>query len=387
MSRPADHLNQLSSERDTGLEGNAASQGVVLRQVSKRYGRVVAVDNVDLEISAGSYCCLLGPSGCGKTTTLRAIAGHEEVTSGDIFIGDRRINHLPPAKRNTAMMFQSYALFPHKTVWENVEFGLKMRGMKKSDRASLVEDILETVGLTQLARRRPQALSGGQQQRVALARALVTRPQVLLLDEPLSALDEALRVSLRSGLRKLQQQFGITFVHVTHNQDEAFSLSDRIVVMNGGRVEQIGTPEEIYHTPASKFVAQFIGDNAIFSGTITRTAPGESAADIELEVEGLGRIRCRGRVLPPLGSQAACTVRADLLHVINGDRHFPNRLKARVTFIEFTGYVVRIALVVESTGQDIVLKVRSADEIASSLREGQSLELGWAIDDCVFLPK
>lgn len=381
MTRPS------SFSRETPEHGNLkVSQGVTLRQVSKRYGRVLAVDRVDLDIPAGSYCCLLGPSGCGKTTTLRAIAGHEEVSSGEILIGDRRVNDLPPAKRNTAMMFQSYALFPHKSVWENVEFGLKMRGTNRGDRATLVEEMLDTVGLTQFAQRRPQALSGGQQQRVALARALVTRPQVLLLDEPLSALDEALRVNLRSGLRKLQRQFGITFVHVTHNQDEAFSLSDRIVVMNRGRVEQIGTPTEIYHAPASQFVAQFVGDNAIFGGTVAEVIPSSGTTLIELDVDGLGRIRSQGHVSPAVGSRAAFSVRADLLHVVDGDRHWPNRLKARVSFIEFTGYVVRISLVVEPTGQEIVLKVRSADEVARSLQEGQAIELGWAIDDCIFLP-
>ncbi|MEO0852140.1 MAG: ABC transporter ATP-binding protein [Cyanobacteria bacterium J06648_11] len=388
-----------SSSRSSTFVGNAqfgdseqtnadCSQGVKLRQVTKRYDRVLAVDSVTLDIAAGSYCCLLGPSGCGKTTTLRAIAGHEEISSGEIFIGDREVHDLPPAKRNTAMMFQSYALFPHKTVWENVEFGLKMRGMKHRDRATLVEDMLETVGLTQFANRRPQALSGGQQQRVALARALVTRPQVLLLDEPLSALDEALRVSLRSGLRKLQRQFGITFVHVTHNQDEAFSLSDRIVVMNRGRVEQVGTPQDIYHRPASQFVAQFVGDNAIFNGTVTQVIPSAETTLVELDVSGLGRIRCQGQgqLAPEIGSAAACSVRADLLQVVTGDRHCPNRVKARVTFVEFTGYVVRISLAIDPTGQDIVLKVRSAEKISRSLQEGQLLELGWAIDDCIFLP-
>jgi putative spermidine/putrescine transport system ATP-binding protein len=175
------------------------AQGVALRSVTKQYGSVVAVENLTLDIPAGSYCCLLGPSGCGKTTTLRMIAGHEDITSGDILIGNTRVNDLPPAKRNTAMVFQNYALFPHKTVWQNVEFGLKMRGTPERDRRERVDEILDIVGLSNFAKRKPGALSGGQQQRVALARALVTRPQVLLLDEPLSALDESLRVKTRGS--------------------------------------------------------------------------------------------------------------------------------------------------------------------------------------------
>jgi putative spermidine/putrescine transport system ATP-binding protein len=361
-----------------------------LRSVSKRYDTFLAVDRIDLTILGGTYCCLLGPSGCGKTTTLRMIAGHESVTAGDILIGSQRVNDLPPAKRNTAMMFQSYALFPHKTVWENVEFGLRMRRVKKGDRQQQVGAMLESVGLSQFAQRRPDALSGGQQQRVALARALVTRPQVLLLDEPLSALDEALRANLRSGLRKLQRQFGITFIHVTHNQDEAFALSDRIVVMNHGTLDQVGTPTEIYDRPASQFVAQFVGDNTIFSGTVSHVFSDELGAIVELEVDSLGRLRCRaGGAVPPEaaeGRAAACSVRADCLQVVQGDRDLPNRLSARISFVEFTGYVVRISLLVEATGQEILYKVQSSDAIARSLQEGQVVTLGWTVDDCVFLP-
>ena len=209
-------------------------------------------------ISDCSYCCLLGPSGCGKTTALRMIAGHEDVTSEDVLIGDRRVNDIPPAKRNTSMMFQSYALFPHKTIWENVEFGLKMRHMPESDRRTRVGEMLEMVGLSHLAERKPTMLSGGQQQRIALARALATRPQVLMLDEPLSALDENLRVHLRTELRKIQKQFGMTFIQVTHHVEEAFSLSDRIVVMKEGRIAQCATPTELFTTPASQFVAKFL---------------------------------------------------------------------------------------------------------------------------------
>ena len=220
---------QVISSPSDGLMPDA--KGVALRSVTKTYGSFTAVQDLTFDIPVGSYCCLLGPSGCGKTTTLRMIAGHEEITSGEVYIGDVKVNGLPPTKRNTAMMFQNYALFPHKTVWQNIEFGLKMHKVPAAERRQRIEEMLEIVGLQQFADRKPQMLSGGQQQRVALARALVTRPQVLLLDEPLSALDESLRVKTRGELRKLQRQFGMTFIQVTHNQDEAYSLADQIVVM------------------------------------------------------------------------------------------------------------------------------------------------------------
>ncbi|PSN75900.1 ABC transporter ATP-binding protein, partial [filamentous cyanobacterium CCP4] len=272
----------------------AEAKGVSLRDVTKKYGSFVAVQNVTLDIAAGSYTCLLGPSGCGKTTTMRMIAGHEDISEGDIYIGDTRINGVPATQRNTAMMFQNYALFPHKTVWDNVDFGLKMRGMTKEDRHHRVGEMLEVVGLSGFSDRKPAQLSGGQQQRVALARALVTRPQVLMLDEPLSALDESLRVKTRGELRKLQRQFGMTFIQVTHNQDEAYSLSDQIVVMDHGRVDQVGTPAEIFSRPLSKFVAKFTGDNNIFAGTVTSAVQDTSGQLIQLDVPGLGTLLCLG---------------------------------------------------------------------------------------------
>lgn len=230
-----------------------AAAGVSLRQITKKYGPVTAVENVTLDIPAGYYCCLLGPSGCGKTTVLRMIAGHEEISSGDVLIGDRRVNDIPAAQRNTSMMFQSYALFPHMTVWQNIEFGLEMKNIPEAERKTRVGEMLELVGLSHLANRKSSQLSGGQQQRIALARALVTRPQVLMLDEPLSALDENLRVQMRTELRRIQKQFGMTFVQVTHHTEEAFSLSDMVVVMSNGRLDQVATPSEMFKTPSSQF--------------------------------------------------------------------------------------------------------------------------------------
>lgn len=362
--------------------------GVRLCSVTKKYGSVVAVENIDLDIPAGSYCCLLGPSGCGKTSTLRMIAGHESITSGDVFIGDRRINDLPPAKRNTAMMFQNYALFPHKSVWDNVDFGLKMRGMTKEERSRLVDEILDIVGLSKFAKRKPQNLSGGQQQRAALARALVTRPQVLLLDEPLSALDENLRVKTRGELRRLQKQFGMTFIQVTHAQDEAFSLADQIVVMDHGRIDQVGTPSQIFNAPASRFVARFVGDNNIFVGKVVGVVQEGNGYQVKLDVDRVGIFFCRGTEPIAVGETAACAVRSDRLQMTPyppSNTAAPNQFAARITAIEFTGYVTRVSLMVEGTGEEVVYKVRSDDWQSTSAEEGQLVTLTSTPDDCVFL--
>src|SRR5580658_3740891 len=236
-----------------------------LVQVTKRYGATTAVDAINLRVPVHGYCCLLGPSGCGKTSTLRMIAGHESTTEGDILIGASNVTDLPPAKRGTAMMFQSYALFPHLTCLDNVAFSLKMRGVDKTTRRQKAMDFLKLVAMDPYAQRVPAQLSGGQQQRVALARALITQPQILLLDEPLSALDPFLRVRMRAELRRLQLSLGIPFIHVTHGQDEALALADLVVVMNGGLIEQAGSPREVFNAPKTAFVAQFIGGHNVIA--------------------------------------------------------------------------------------------------------------------------
>ena len=222
-----------------------------------------AVDDVNLKITGGSYCCLLGPSGCGKSTTLRMIAGHDFPTSGDILLEGRNITHLPAAARGTAMMFQSFALFPHLSALDNVAFSLKMKGVDKTERLQKAQALLERVAMGALAYRKPGELSGGQQQRVALARALMTQPRVLLLDEPLSALDPFLRIQMRAELRRWQKELGLTFIHVTHSQEEAMALADTMVVMDHGRIMQMGSPHEIYNRPASEFVARFMGGHNV----------------------------------------------------------------------------------------------------------------------------
>ncbi len=239
------------------------SPDLELVHLVKRYGATTAVDRIDLKIAGGSYCCLLGPSGCGKTSTLRMIAGHELASDGDILLGPRNITQLPAAGRGTAMMFQSYALFPHLCALDNVAFSLKMRGVSRAERQKKAADLLERVSLGPLALRLPAELSGGQQQRVALARALITEPKVLLLDEPLSALDPFLRIKMRAELKAWQKSLQMTFVHVTHSQEEAMALADLVVVMNQGRIEQSGTPHQVFNAPRTEFVARFMGGHNV----------------------------------------------------------------------------------------------------------------------------
>lgn len=357
-------------------------QTVQLRSLTKHYGAVIALENLTLDIPAGTYCCLLGPSGCGKTTTLQLLAGHTPITAGDIYLGGQRITHLSPQARNTAMVFQDYALFPHKTVAENVGFGLKMRGVKPRDRAPVVQEMLALVEMDSLGDRTPAQLSGGQRQRIALARALATRPQVLLLDEPLSALDESLRVKTRRELRRLQQQFGLTFIQVTHAQDEAFALADQIVLLNQGRLEQVGTPHEIYHHPASRFVAEFVGEHNLFAGQVTRV----QGTAIEFEVAGLGTLHSQGQGAQQ-GTQAVVAVRSDRLRLSHPETSDVPRYGglAQITAIEFTGYITRVSLKLVANHQDILYKTQTDHWQSLDYAEGQTVQVGWSAADCQFL--
>ena len=250
----------------------AVKTDLELVSVTKKYGETTAVDEISIKIPRGSYTCLLGPSGCGKSSTLRMIAGHEKVTQGDIVLGGKNVTDLAPADRGTAMMFQNYALFPHLSVIENVAFSLKMKGIKKDRRYDRARGTLGLVDMTSYGDRLPAQLSGGQQQRVALARALITDPLTLLLDEPLSALDPFLRLRMRTELKRLQRELGISFIHVTHSQDEALALADLIIVMNDGRIEQAGTAFEVFNQPRSEFVARFIGGHNVIKKGDTHIA-------------------------------------------------------------------------------------------------------------------
>lgn len=319
--------------------------------VSKRYGAVTAVDAVSLRVARGSYCCLLGPSGCGKSTTLRMVAGHESITEGDVLIRGENVTDQPPARRGTAMMFQSYALFPHLSCLDNVAFSLKMRRVARAARYERARALLALVDMERYADRLPAALSGGQQQRVALARALITEPRVLLLDEPLSALDPFLRGRMREELKRLQRELGLTFVHVTHSQEEAMALSDLVVVMQGGRIEQAGPPREVFERPATAFVARFIGGHNVLPG---ECGPVAVRAD-----------RCR------LAPSAA----PDAVLWTDGPR-----VRGTVAAVEYQGPAVRVALRTEG-GDEAVALLADGDYFARPVGVGQAAVLGWRAAD------
>ncbi len=270
----------------------AATADVRLENVVKRFDGAVAVDGISVEIPRGAFFAMLGPSGCGKTTTLRMIGGFEEPTEGHIYLGDQDVVGLPPYKRDVNTVFQSYALFPHMSIEDNVGFGLERKGVAKGELKGRVAEMLELVGLSGFAKRKPRQLSGGQQQRVALARALVNHPRVLLLDEPLGALDLKLRKQMQLELKRIQSEVGITFVHVTHDQEEAMTMADTIAVMNGGRIEQLGPPAELYERPATAFVAGFLGASNLLPGTI------DGADAIRLDDGTVVRARVDGRTGP-----------------------------------------------------------------------------------------
>ena len=314
-----------------------------LIETTKRYGAIVAVDAISLRIAAGTYCCLLGPSGCGKTSTLRMIAGHETVSAGAIVFGGHEITDLPPARRGTAMMFQSYALFPHLTVLDNVAFALKMRGVDRGARRARAAEMLALVAMSEYAERRPAELSGGQQQRVALARALITEPKILLLDEPLSALDPFLRVRMRAELKRLQRELGIAFIHVTHAQEEAMALADLVVVMNEGRIEQQGSPREVFNRPRTEFVARFIGGHNVVTADGARLA-----------------------------------VRADrlLLRRLNGYRGEGSPATGTVTNVEYQGTVVQTSVTAEDGTELIALAPEQVFD-REPLTPGTRVAVGW----------
>ncbi len=280
----------------------------------KRYGDALAVAGIDLKIPAGAYCCLLGPSGCGKTSTLRMIAGHETPSEGGVVLGGREITDLSPAARGTAMMFQSYALFPHLSVLDNVAFSAQMKGVAKVERQARAMELLKLVAMEPYAQRLPAALSGGQQQRVALARALMTQPRVLLLDEPLSALDPFLRIKMRAELQRWHRELGMTFIHVTHSQEEAMALADLVVVMNQGRIEQAGSAREVFEQPATEFVARFIGAHNVIDTPAGKVAVRSDRCELAADGEGLPAvvqaIEYQGaqvlvHLLPPGGGESA----------------------------------------------------------------------------------
>ena len=276
--------------------------------VTKRFGDMVAVSDLNLTIPDKGYCCLLGPSGCGKTTILRMIAGHDTPTTGEIRIGGEAVTGLSPVQRGTAMMFQSYALFPHRSVLDNVAFSLKLRGSSKAERHRQARELLAKVRMERFADRLPAQLSGGQQQRVALARALITNPRVLLLDEPLSALDEYFRLRMRGELRRVQKDLGITFIHVTHTQPEAIALADLVVVMDHGHIEQAASAYDVYAKPLTAYVARFMGGQNVLGGRVSAVSNGMIVLDLPTH----GRVEfAAADPAPPTGSTLHVSVRRD----------------------------------------------------------------------------
>ena len=343
----------------------------------KSYGDVTAVDHVDLVVAAGSYCCLLGPSGCGKTSTLRMVAGHEEISAGTILIDGRDLGALTPARRPTAMMFQNYALFPHLNCLDNVAFSLRMQGVPKTERHAMALEKLALVHMDDYRQRMPSQLSGGQQQRVALARALVTNPSVLLLDEPLSALDPFLRVRMRGELRRLQRDLGITFVHVTHSQQEAMSVADAVVVMDHGRIEQVGPPRTIYNAPATSFVARFIGGHNVLAGRLESTA----TDGFRLRVPAGGIVTGMGDA-SGLGRDAArVAIRSDLIGIRAGpsDPLPDNAVPGRVRGVEYHGSIVQIELDVGGIGE-FTVTLGEKDFYAAPVEVGSEVVASWRTD-------
>jgi putative spermidine/putrescine transport system ATP-binding protein len=321
----------------------AHSGEVVLKGVTKRFGSLTAVDQVDLTIEGGTYCCLLGPSGCGKTTILRMIAGHETQTSGDVLIGDNSVVGLAPVQRGTAMMFQSYALFPHLTVLDNVAFRLKMQGIGKRERRDKAHETLEKVQLEELAERMPAQLSGGQQQRVALARAVITNPRVLLLDEPLSALDEFLRLKMRGELRRMQRELGITFIHVTHTQLEAIAVADQVVVMDQGHIVQASSAKDVYAQPNSAYVARFMGGQNVLSGKVENI----SGTSVTLKSDhGQSFSFNAGDISVAQGDSVNISIRRDHIRLerAGSTNSTANHLAGAVHAIEYQGTYVKVTL-------------------------------------------
>jgi putative spermidine/putrescine transport system ATP-binding protein len=348
---------------------------IVIKDVTKVFGPTVAVENINLTIPDGCYCCLLGPSGCGKTTLLRIIAGHETATEGDVLIGGSSVMGLPTGSRGTSMMFQSYALFPHLTVLDNVAFSLKMKGVHKADRREQAYAVIKRVQLEPMADRMPEQLSGGQQQRVALARSLITNPKVLLLDEPLSALDEYLRLIMRAELKFIQQDLGISFIHVTHTQPEALAMGDMVVVMDTGHIEQSGTGEEIYNQPRTTYVAEFMGGWNVVNGTIAEVKGDQAVLKGgDGEVYGL---KANGQAV---GSTLSFGVRRDKVHLNEDHTDGENSVGGVVHAIEYQGNWVKVTIV-KPNDQRLVAVIDDREFFGNPAKVGDNVHAVWAVED------
>ena len=343
------------------------SADVRLVDVTKRFEDVTAVDRLSLEIEHGSFFALLGPSGCGKTTTLRMIGGFEQPTEGQIYLGDTEVSGLPSYKRDVNTVFQSYALFPHLSVFENVAFGLRRRGVRGQTLTGQVNEILRLVGLEGMGKRKPRQLSGGQQQRVAVARALVNKPKVLLLDEPLGALDLKLRKQMQLELKGIQHDVAITFVHVTHDQEEAMTMADRIAVMNHGRIEQLGTPTELYETPRTAFVAGFLGVSNLIPGTV-------SGSDM-VRLRSGPEVHVRPQALAGRTGEVAVGIRPEKIELGQGQA---NSLDGTIVEQAYVG--VSTQYIVETDCGKLTVYRQNASPELNGAAPGQRLTLSWSPD-------
>ena len=345
-------------------------------RIEKRYGPVTAVDEVTLDVAPGEFVTLLGPSGSGKTTTLMMLAGFEVPTAGEIYVDDEPIAAVPPYRRNIGMVFQNYALFPHMTVGENIAFPLQMRKMSRAEIVAQTSQVLELVGLPGYEGRYPRQLSGGQQQRVAVARALVFNPRVLLMDEPLGALDKQLRERLQLEIKELHEQLGVTIIYVTHDQQEALVMSDRIAVMNDGRIEQCGLPTELYDEPMTRFVAAFIGESNFIDGVVDHLE-GECAC---VEAPGIGELRAPCRPGIAAGTPAALTVRPEkLVAATDGVPADMNVVAGEVEDVIFVGEMRRYVVALPG-GQRLVLKAQNRSGVQAFGR-GDPIRVAWNVDD------
>ena len=354
-----------------------------LRNVTKRFGDVIAVEDISFEVAQGEYVVMVGPSGSGKTTLLLMLGGFESPDSGHILLNDEVVEDLPPAQRNTATVFQDYALFPHMRVLTNVEFGLKMRRIGKQERRERALEMLELVGLKDLGERRPHELSGGQRQRVALARSLVVHPDIILLDEPLGALDAALRRQMQRELKAIQKKVGITFVHVTHDQEEAMHVADRLLVIHQGVLEDNGTPHRIYHRPRSRFGAEFMGDNNLVEGTVTARRDGELRLETAIGEFSLRTENEASRADLDVGARAVFAVRPENVRRADDSNRSENSIVgAVVKEINFAGSYTKLVTELDDFGE-FTVQLHSAD--APDISSGQTISLSFDADDAFLL--
>jgi spermidine/putrescine transport system ATP-binding protein len=348
--------------------------------VVKRFGDFTAVERMDLTIEQGEFIAIMGPSGCGKTTTLRMLAGLEQPSEGTIRIGGEVMNDVPPHKRDTPLVWQSLALFPFLNARENVEFGLKMRGFDAAMRKRKALDWLERLEIGEFAERNVETLSGGQRQRVALARSLVTEPQILLLDEPLSALDAHLVIRMQSVLTRLQRELGITFVYVTHSQSEAFAMADRVVIMSKGNIAQTGKPRDIYRAPANRFVAEFVGRNNILSGTVT----GASGDAVHVDTPVGAFVVTPDGEPPDVGDTASFVIAADLVNITDTPQGVGNSLSCTLISEEFVGSMVTLFLEA-ADGTEFKVQVQERALGVLDLKSGNPMHLSWSADSAHLL--